>query len=84
MNSESLQIAEFLATKGATKCPTVYLNKTIGGTTKQDRRLLKSHQEKQNALADARFKRVFYQKMIFFFVGAALIPMIQNIYRWMN
>lgn len=79
-NSDQMQIAEYLAIKGVTKCPTVYLNKTVGATCKEDRKELKRHQEVQNAKADARYKRLFH-KVFFFLIGFEFLPLTHHLQR---
>jgi hypothetical protein len=71
------EIAEYLAIKGVTRCPTVCLNKTTAKTSRDDRRVLKAHQEKQNEFAEERRKRLYLGRFTFFWFGFGFIPLFE-------
>jgi len=74
---ENIQIAEYIAINGVTKCPTACLNRTTAKPPQSDRKVLRQHEEKQAIAADTRFKQLFYMRMFFYILGLLFIPMIR-------
>lgn len=82
--NEQDAIAKYIAIHGVSKCPTVCLNKTTATTNKNDRKILKRHQDKQTVLAEKRFKETFYRKILFMLIGFSFLPLFGLIEKFIN
>lgn len=73
------QVVSYLLTKGVTKCPTVVLAKSKQITNKlssNERTKLRQHQDAQSLSQEAKWKKTFDRKQIYFVLGLLFIPLL--------
>jgi 23S rRNA C2498 (ribose-2'-O)-methylase RlmM len=81
MAGDNEQIVAHLLTKGVTKCPTVFLNKSKQSEgrktlTRKERCNLREHHKVQTLIQELKFKELFYNRQMFgFAIGFWLLPL---------